>query len=420
MAIEASAPASILKLSDAYAGSRSCRSLAWLRSPTVCPFGHTVRRRHTSSLVSGYVVERWRWDLNPRMSCPITRFRGVRPRPLGDSTASSLPDPAPGEELREQGAALIRQHRRDDLWAVVEATVAYDVPQRADRSRLGVDRAVDDPLHARQYGGARAHGARFEGDDQGAAGQPPGAEMGRRRADREDLGVCRGVAGLFAPVVGGGDDLADGVDDDGADGNVVARGAGLGQREPHGLLEGDHRSRSNSSTNPACSATIVRASPGRTRSLSSPSRSASVPRSSRRVRSPAGPVSDNSPIGSASIAAILLVRLDSRSETKRRGSSSPSNRATANQVSSSSTSIRTRSPIASTAVSRIRSVTSSRLMISLRSASAPIQPASVRANTAAKYGTSPIVAGQPIVSTTRSKGVPNPRRPAMLINTSSG
>jgi hypothetical protein len=31
---------------------------------------------------------RWRWDLNPRMSCPITRFRGVRPRPLGDSTGA--------------------------------------------------------------------------------------------------------------------------------------------------------------------------------------------------------------------------------------------------------------------------------------------------------------------------------------------
>ena len=30
---------------------------------------------------------RWRWDLNPRKGCPFTRFRGVRPRPLGDSTA---------------------------------------------------------------------------------------------------------------------------------------------------------------------------------------------------------------------------------------------------------------------------------------------------------------------------------------------
>ena len=30
--------------------------------------------------------ERWRWDLNPRRGCPLTRFRGARPRPLGDST----------------------------------------------------------------------------------------------------------------------------------------------------------------------------------------------------------------------------------------------------------------------------------------------------------------------------------------------
>ncbi len=33
---------------------------------------------------------RWRWDLNPRRGCPLTRFRGVRPRPLGDSTAGEL------------------------------------------------------------------------------------------------------------------------------------------------------------------------------------------------------------------------------------------------------------------------------------------------------------------------------------------
>jgi hypothetical protein len=31
--------------------------------------------------------ERWRWDLNPRKDRSFTRFRGVRPRPLGDSTA---------------------------------------------------------------------------------------------------------------------------------------------------------------------------------------------------------------------------------------------------------------------------------------------------------------------------------------------
>src|SRR6202020_3488831 len=35
-------------------------------------------------------VWRWRWDLTPRKGCPFTRFRGVRPRPLGDSTAGEL------------------------------------------------------------------------------------------------------------------------------------------------------------------------------------------------------------------------------------------------------------------------------------------------------------------------------------------
>ena len=36
------------------------------------------------------LAQRWRWDLNPRRGCPLTRFRGVRPRPLGDSTAGEL------------------------------------------------------------------------------------------------------------------------------------------------------------------------------------------------------------------------------------------------------------------------------------------------------------------------------------------
>jgi transposase InsO family protein len=38
--------------------------------------------------MSREITQRWRWDLNPRKGCPFTRFRGVRPRPLGDSTAA--------------------------------------------------------------------------------------------------------------------------------------------------------------------------------------------------------------------------------------------------------------------------------------------------------------------------------------------
>src|SRR5689334_19227983 len=93
------------------------------------------------------IDERWRWDLNPRRGCPLTRFRGVRPRPLGDSTAGELtriraclpqdeagPDllarPARREEVAEQGPALLGEHPADDLRAVVQPGIPQHVPQR--------------------------------------------------------------------------------------------------------------------------------------------------------------------------------------------------------------------------------------------------------------------------------------------------
>src|SRR6185436_20921809 len=95
--------------------------------------------------------QRWRWDLNPRKGCPFTRFRGVRPRPLGDSTAAEptrpagASGPALGEELLQQGPALRGQDSAHYLGAVVEPAVAQDVPERAHRARLGIGRPVDHP-----------------------------------------------------------------------------------------------------------------------------------------------------------------------------------------------------------------------------------------------------------------------------------
>ena len=37
---------------------------------------------------------RWRWDLNPRRACTLTRFRGVLLRPLGHATAGETTGPA--------------------------------------------------------------------------------------------------------------------------------------------------------------------------------------------------------------------------------------------------------------------------------------------------------------------------------------
>src|SRR5438046_8391459 len=104
-----------------------------------------ARRARLSAARIGVLVgqRRWRWDLNPRRGCPLTRFRGVRPRPLGDSTAGELTriragasDDLPGippsrrEEITQQVTALGGEDAADDFRAVVKAGVAQHVPER--------------------------------------------------------------------------------------------------------------------------------------------------------------------------------------------------------------------------------------------------------------------------------------------------
>src|SRR6516164_11200836 len=76
---------------------------------------------------AGILAGQWRrrWDLNPRKTCAFTRFRGVRPRPLGDSTADEPTGtrhlrllsygacgrgPALGEEVAQQCTAFAGEH----------------------------------------------------------------------------------------------------------------------------------------------------------------------------------------------------------------------------------------------------------------------------------------------------------------------
>ena len=46
----------------------------------------TAKSGSPQALLGGFERWRWRWDLNPRRSCPLTRFRGVLLRPLGHAT----------------------------------------------------------------------------------------------------------------------------------------------------------------------------------------------------------------------------------------------------------------------------------------------------------------------------------------------
>ena len=56
---------------------------------------------------------RWRWDLNPRTACTVTRFRGVLLRPLGHATAAEITGRrgAPGKRPAAARSTQQRAHR---------------------------------------------------------------------------------------------------------------------------------------------------------------------------------------------------------------------------------------------------------------------------------------------------------------------
>src|SRR5215469_11997950 len=150
---------------------------------------------------------RWRWDLNPRKTCAFTRFRGVRPRPLGDSTAGehtrtwagaarpSVSCRAPGgEERLQEGAAFRSEYTPDDLGRMSQPPVTKHVPEGACGPGLRVGRAVYQARQPGQHDGARAHGARLQRDDDRAAVQAPATKGPGCLPDRLHFRVSGGIA----------------------------------------------------------------------------------------------------------------------------------------------------------------------------------------------------------------------------------
>ena len=136
---------------------------------------------------------RWRWDLNPRWACTHTRFRGVLLRPLGHATADEGTGPAPGgarhrRSRRPRWPAKNSSSSAADSSASTPPTTSGRWLSRRSRTTshsdptapaFGVVGAEHQPVHAGQHDGAGAHRARLEGDDQGAAVQPPAAAGAR-------------------------------------------------------------------------------------------------------------------------------------------------------------------------------------------------------------------------------------------------
>ena len=148
--------------------------------------------------------------------------------------------PAPaGEEGGEEGARLVGQHAVRDVDGVVQSGVGAQVVQRPAGARLGVGGAEHDASHPGGDQRTGAHGARFQGHDEGERVEPPRPQRPGGVAERQHLGVGHRVAGPLPLVVAAGHDLAV-QQGHGTHGDVAVPGSegGLVQGQPHRLLVG--------------------------------------------------------------------------------------------------------------------------------------------------------------------------------------
>lgn len=142
-----------------------------------------------------------------------------------------------GEEIFENGDAVIAKNARTDVATVIEVVGLEEIPEAAGGAAFDIWATENDAADAGVDDGASAHGAGLFGDIEIAVGEAPVAEDALGLGEGEHFGVGGGVFEGFDLVPGTGDDLAV-VDDDGADGHFVLGGgaAGLSERFTHEVV----------------------------------------------------------------------------------------------------------------------------------------------------------------------------------------
>src|SRR5438093_532934 len=129
------------------------------------------------------------------------------------------------EEVAQDALALLAHRARPRAGRVGGLSLVRDVGGRDHRAGRGSRRAEHHERHAREHDRTGAHDARLERHVHRAVDQAPGADALPCLAQREDLGVARGVAGLLATVTRASDDLA-AAHDDRADRHVLVLDGG--------------------------------------------------------------------------------------------------------------------------------------------------------------------------------------------------
>jgi hypothetical protein len=148
------------------------------------------------------------------------------------ATRSSLPP----KELLYDRSTISRQDSPHYGDLVIELPVVQDLERGAASARLGVGRAINQPPNSRLHDGSHAHRTRLNCNIKGGAWETVVAELARRPAQGQDLGVRGGIVQMERPVMSAGDD-ASFADHDSAHRNFVfARGSkGLTEGRPHVL-----------------------------------------------------------------------------------------------------------------------------------------------------------------------------------------
>ena len=151
--------------------------------------------------------------------------------------------PSLPKKILEEGERFGGEDAGGDFAAVVEAGEIEELERAATCARLGVADAEDDAVDADMGERARAHGARFLGDVEGGAVEPPRFQQRLRLRDGEHFGMGGGVLARLDLVAALGQDRAI-ADEDRADGDFIAGAGGAGEfeRASHeDFVLGEHR-----------------------------------------------------------------------------------------------------------------------------------------------------------------------------------
>ena len=147
------------------------------------------------------------------------------------------------KEFAQQSRRLLGHHTCDHFRPVWQPRIAHGIEEGTDGTGLRIKGSKNHSRDPRSNNGSGAHGAWFQGDDEGAITETPAVTGFRSTTDGQHLRVGRRVAGALPFVAGFGKDFAVSAENHRADGNVTPRGGaarhvkGLG----HGLTPTRHR-----------------------------------------------------------------------------------------------------------------------------------------------------------------------------------